>query len=157
MSMLKEFKEFIAKGNVIDLAVGVVIGGAFNKIVSALVDSIVMPPIGMITGKVDLSNRFFALDGKDYATLADAKTAKAPILAYGAFANTVLEFLIIAFVLFLVVRAVNKFRAAKEETTKDCPVCFTPIPIKAKRCPHCTSELTAEPKQEAAAPIVSKA
>ena len=143
--MLKEFKEFAARGNVIDLAVGVIIGAAFGKIVTSLVTDVVMPPIGMALGKVDFSNLFVALNGGHYATLAEAKTAAAPTINFGVFLNTVLEFLIVAFVVFLLVRQINKLKtpepAPATPEARDCPFCVSRIPIKATRCPQCTSEL----------------
>jgi large conductance mechanosensitive channel len=151
--MWKEFRKFIARGNVIDLAIGVIIGGAFGKIVTSLVNDVVMPPIGLILGKVDFSNLFIDLSGTGYATLAAAQEAGAPTINYGAFINAVINFLIVAFVIFLVVRQINKLQkkeeAKPEPTTKDCPHCFTKIPIKATRCPNCTSQLEIAP---AAAP-----
>ncbi len=141
--MLKEFKEFIAKGNVLDLAVGVVIGAAFGKIVTSFVDDILMPPIGMLTGGIDFSNLFINLGAGHYATLAEAKAAAAPTLNYGLFINTVLSFLIVAFAIFLVVKQANKMRkpAAAPAPTKACPYCTSVIPEAATRCPHCTSDL----------------
>ena len=146
--MLKEFRAFIMRGNVLDLAVAVVIGGAFGKIVSSLVKDIIMPPIGLLLGKVNFSNLFIALDGKAYATLEEAQKAAAPTWNYGLFLNTVIEFLIVALAIFVVLKAVNKMqeRSKKPEpaavsTTKECPYCFSTIPIKATRCPNCTSEL----------------
>jgi large conductance mechanosensitive channel len=144
--MLKEFRDFINQGNVMDLAVAVIIGGAFGKIVSSLVSDIVMPLVGSVLGKVDFANLFVALDGKTYATLQAAKDAGAPTLNYGLFVNAVIDFLIIAFVIFLIVRQVNAMKKpapAAAPMTKDCPRCATSIPLKAARCPHCTSELTA--------------
>ena len=144
--MLKEFKAFIAKGNVLDLAVAVIIGAAFGGIVTSAVNDVIMPPIGLILGKVDFKELFFALDGKSYEHLADAKKAAAPVIAYGAFLNTVVNFLIVAFFVFLVVQAANKMKKpvpvpAAAPTTKDCPFCASSIPIKAVRCPLCTSDL----------------
>jgi len=142
--MVKEFKAFIAKGNVLDLAVAVIIGGAFGAIVTSAVNDVIMPPIGLILGKVDFKELFFALDGKAYATLADAKKAAAPVIAYGAFMNTVVNFLIVAFFVFLVVQAASKMKKpapAADPTTKECPFCASTIPIKAVRCPNCTSDL----------------
>jgi len=146
--MLKEFKTFIAKGNVLDLAVAVIIGGAFGVIVTSLVNDVIMPPIGLILGKVDFKELFVPLDGKTYATLAEAKKAAAPVIAYGAFLNTVINFLIVAFVIFLVVKSAEKMKrpapvAVAAPTTKDCPYCASAIPIKAVRCPLCTSDLKA--------------
>lgn len=142
--MYKEFKEFAIKGNVIDLAIGVIIGGAFGKIVSSLVNDIIMPIIGGLIGKVDFINFFISLDGNKYATLQQAKDAGAATLNYGVFLNTVIEFLIISFSLFLVVRQINKLKKLEEPapvTTKKCGYCFSEIPIEAIRCPYCTSEL----------------
>src|SRR5919108_2600888 len=145
--MLKEFKEFAMKGNVLDLAVGVVIGAAFGKIVTSLVNDIVMPPIGMALGRVDFKNLFMTLTGQQFATLADAQKAGAPTINYGIFLNTVLEFLIVAFVVFLLVRQINRMKkpapAAPEQPVRDCPFCLTRIPMAARRCPACTSELAA--------------
>jgi large conductance mechanosensitive channel len=142
--MLKEFKEFVMRGNVLDLAVGIVIGAAFGKIVTSLVNDIVMPPIGVILGKVDFSNLFIDLSGGQHPTVAAAKAAGAATINYGLFLNTVVDFLIVAFVIFLVIKQANRFKrqpAAAAATTKDCPFCCTAIPIPAKRCPHCTSQL----------------
>jgi large conductance mechanosensitive channel len=142
--MLKDFREFVMRGNVMDLAVGVIIGGAFGKIVSSLVSDILMPPIGLALNGVDFSNLFFALNGQAYATLADAQKAGAPTLNYGSFINNIIDFLIIALVIFLIIRAVNRLQKpapAPAATTKDCPYCFTAIPLKAVRCPNCTSQL----------------
>jgi large conductance mechanosensitive channel len=146
--MLKEFKEFAMKGNVLDMAVGIIIGGAFGKIISSFVGDVLMPPIGLLLGKVDFSSLFINLSDKSYASLAEAKAAGAPTLNYGVFINTVLDFIIVAFVIFLLIRQVNRMRAQPAAapaapTTKDCPFCATAIPIKAARCPHCTSELKA--------------
>lgn len=142
--MLKEFKEFAIKGNMIDLAVGVIIGGAFNGLVTSLVDNVIMPIITLLTGKIDFSNLFIALDGGDYATLAEAQKAGAATLNYGTFISGLLNFLIMAFVVFLIVKAMNKLRRKEEpapETTKTCPHCMSEIHIDADRCPHCTSQL----------------
>ncbi len=142
--MLKEFKAFVMKGNVLDLAVAVIIGAAFGAIVVSLVNDIIMPPIGMILGHIDFKELFFSLNGQSYATLAAAKTAAAPVIAYGQFLNTVINFLIIAFVIFMIVRAASKMQKpapTTAPTTKDCAYCSTPIPIPAKRCPNCTSQL----------------
>lgn len=146
--MLKEFKEFISKGNVMDLAVGVIIGGAFSKIVSSLVDDIIMPLIGLLLGGADISNYFVTLDGGKYATLAEAQEAGAATLNYGVFINRIIDFLIIAFVLFLIIKAINKARTLNKKpeaeaapTTKVCPYCKSTIDINATRCPNCTSEL----------------
>jgi large conductance mechanosensitive channel len=144
--MLKEFKEFALRGNVIDLAVGVIIGGAFGKIISSLVNDIIMPPIGMLLGKVDFAGLFIDLSGKGYANLTDAKAAGAATINYGVFLNNILDFVIVAFVIFLVIRQMNRLKKpapapTPEPTSKPCPHCFTEIPIKAIRCPNCTSDL----------------
>jgi large conductance mechanosensitive channel len=142
--MLKEFKEFIMRGNVLDLAIAVVIGAAFGKIIASLVDDIIMPPIGLALGNVDFANLFVNLSGKDYPSVAAAKAAGAATLNYGIFFNTIFSFLIIAFVIFLLMRSYSKMQKPKlapAPTTKDCPYCLSPIPIKATRCAHCTSEL----------------
>jgi large conductance mechanosensitive channel len=142
--MLKEFKEFAVKGNVMDLAVGVVIGAAFGKIVTSFVSDILMPPIGRVLGKVDFSNLFFDLSGQNHATLAEAKAAGAATINYGMFVNTVIDFLIVAFAVFLMVRQINRLRAqpaAAAVNTKECPYCLTLVPQKATRCASCTSEL----------------
>jgi large conductance mechanosensitive channel len=147
--MVKEFKAFIAKGNVLDLAVAVIVGGAFGAIVTSAVNDVIMPPIGLILGKVDFKELFLPLDGKTYATLADAKKAAAPVIAYGTFVNTVINFLIVAFFVFLVVQSVSKMKKPQPvveavPTTKECPFCASTIPIKAVRCPQCTSDLKAK-------------
>lgn len=141
--MLKEFKEFISKGSVLDLAVGVVIGAAFGKIVTSFVDDILMPPIGRLSGGVDFANLFINLGAGHYATLAEAKAAGAPTLNYGLFINNVLSFLIIAFAIFLVVKQANRMRkpAAPPAPTKSCRYCISTIPEAATRCPECTSDL----------------
>ncbi len=140
MSILKEFRDFAARGNVIDLAVGVIIGAAFGKIVASLVADIVMPPIGMLLGGVDFSNLFVALNRGSYATLAEAKAAAAPTVNYGLFLNQVFEFLVVAFVIFLLVRQINRFKEPVAETPmRDCPFCLSKIPAKATRCAQCTS------------------
>jgi large conductance mechanosensitive channel len=141
--MLKEFKEFIARGNVIDLAVGLIIGAAFGKIVTSLVNDVLMPPIGMVLGKVDFANLFIPLQGNP-KTVAEAKAAGIPTINYGSFINTLIEFLIIAFVIFLLVKAVNRMRRDPEQlppTVKACTYCFSDIPVQATRCPECTSQL----------------
>jgi large conductance mechanosensitive channel len=142
--MLKEFKEFIMKGNVIDLAVAVIIGAAFGKIVTSFTNDIIMPVIGMALGKVNFTDLFIALDRKVYASLAVAQAAGAPTINYGVFINTIIDFLIIAFVIFLIIHSMKKLQKAPAPaapTTKECPYCFTQIPIPATRCPNCTSEL----------------
>ncbi|MDE7212116.1 MAG: large conductance mechanosensitive channel protein MscL [Lachnospiraceae bacterium] len=145
--MLKEFKKFALRGNMMDLAVGVIIGGAFNSIVNSLVNDIIMPFLSLFTGKLDFSNWFIALDGKKYDTLALAQEAGVATINFGTFLSGVLNFIIMAFVVFLIVKAMNSLR--KEEapaapTTKKCPHCMSVIDIKATRCPHCTSELDKE-------------
>jgi large conductance mechanosensitive channel len=151
--MFKEFKEFAMKGNVMDMAVGIIIGAAFGLIVKSFVDDVIMPPIGMLLGNLDFSNLFFVLkEGKvagPYATVAAAKQAGAITLNYGLFINTIINFLIVAAAIFLVVRSMNKLKREKpapDPTMKECPYCFSTIPVQASRCPHCTSELaTAAP------------
>ena len=151
--MFKEFKEFAMRGNVIDMAVGIVIGAAFGTIVKSLVSDIIMPPIGLLLGKVDFSNLFAVLKQGEavagpYASLADAQVAGAVTINYGVFINTLISFIVIAFAIFMVIRAMNNLKKKEEAppaepTTQDCPYCFTSIPIKATRCPHCTSQLVA--------------
>ena len=152
--MFKEFKEFAMRGNVIDMAVGIVIGAAFGTIVKSLVSDIIMPPIGLLLGKVDFANLFAVLKQGEaaagpYASLADAQAAGAVTINYGVFINTLISFVVIAFAIFMVIRNMNKLKKKEEAppaepTTKDCPYCLTSIPIKATRCPHCTSKLVAE-------------
>jgi large conductance mechanosensitive channel len=142
--MFKEFKEFAVKGNVVDMAVGIIIGAAFGKIVSSLVNDLLMPPIGLLLGKVDFSNLFVNLSGKSYETLSSAKAAGAATLNYGLFINTVIDFIILALAIFLMVRQVNRLKRQPEPSTKACPYCLSKIPLKATRCPHCTSELKTE-------------
>lgn len=146
--MVEEFKKFVLRGNVMDLAVGVIIGGAFGKIVSSLVNDLLMPLIGLALGKVSFVDLFVSLDGKAYESLQAARDAGGSVLAYGNFLQNIIDFLVIAFVIFLIVRAINRMTAkpapapaAAAPTTKDCPHCATAIPIKATRCPHCTSQL----------------
>jgi large conductance mechanosensitive channel len=142
MSVAKDFRDFISRGNVVDLAVGVIIGAAFGKIVSSLVSDILMPPIGLILGKVDFSGLFLALNGNHYDTLAEAKTAGAPTLNYGLFLNNVIDFMIVAFVVFLVVKQVNKILPKPvPAATKECPRCTTKIPAAATKCPSCTADI----------------
>jgi|ERR1044072_478258 large conductance mechanosensitive channel len=140
--MLKEFREFISRANVIDLAVGVIIGVAFGKIVTSLVEGIIMPPIGLLLGKVDFSSLFYVLDQSKGVpvSLAEAKTKGVPVIAYGAFINDIINFLIIAFVIFLLIKIVNRMRK-KDTSVKDCPHCLTAIPIAANRCAACCSDL----------------
>jgi large conductance mechanosensitive channel len=143
-AMLKEFKEFALRGRVIDMAVGIIMGVAFGKIVTSLVNDVIMPPIGLILGRVDFNDLFISLDGKPYPSLAAAKTAGAPTLNYGAFLNTVLDFVIVAFVVFLLVRQMNRFSSpAPPATTRECPFCRSLIAINASRCPNCTSNVSA--------------
>ncbi len=147
--MLKEFKDFAMRGNVVDLAVGVIIGGAFGKIVSSFVDDILMPPIGLLMGNVDFSNLFINLSGREFASykiLSQAQEAGAVTINYGLFLNSLIDFLIVAFAIFLLIRQINKLdkkeeAPAAEPTTKTCPFCMSEIAIKATRCPACTSEL----------------
>jgi large conductance mechanosensitive channel len=142
--MFKEFKEFVMRGNVVDMAVGIIIGAAFGKIVTSLVSDVVMPPIGLVLGKVDFTNLFIDLSGGAYQTLDAAKKAGAATINYGVFLNTIIDFLIVSFFIFLVVRQANKLKrqpAPAAPNTKDCPYCATAIPIPAKRCPNCTSQL----------------
>ena len=144
--MLKEFKEFAMKGNVLDLAVGFIIGAAFGKIVTSLVTDIVMPPIGLILGKVDFSSLFINISGKTYGSLAEAKQAGAATINYGIFLNNVVDFIIVAFAIFILVRMVNRWNKpapVAADPTKECPYCASKIPAKATRCPNCTSELRA--------------
>ncbi len=144
--MLKEFKEFIARGNVIDLAVAVVIGAAFGRIVTSLVEGVIMPPIGLALGKVDFSNLFVDLSGQNPASLADAQVRGLPVIAYGRFFNDIISFLIIGFIIFLIVKAVNRLKAEPPPppNTKDCPWCLSAIPLGAKRCSACCVDLPVE-------------
>jgi len=146
--MLKEFKEFAMRGNVVDMAVGIIIGAAFGKIISSLVNDILMPPIGLLLGKMDFSNLFLNLSDKPFTSMAEAKAAGAATINYGIFLNNIIDFIIVAFAIFLLVRQINRLRRKTEEvsaapTTRECPYCLSPIPLKAIRCPHCTSELKA--------------
>ena len=144
-SMFKEFKEFAVKGNVVDMAVGIIIGAAFGKIVSSFVSDVLMPPIGLLTGKVNFSDLFISLSGKEYASVAEAKAAGAATINYGLFINSVIDFTIVAFAVFLLVRQVNRMRgkaeAAPPPDTKGCPYCLSNVASKATRCPFCTSVL----------------
>jgi large conductance mechanosensitive channel len=146
--MLKEFWDFAMRGNMLDLAVAVIIGAAFGAIVTSLVNDVIMPPIGLALGRVDFKDLFFALNGQSYPSLAAAKAAGAPVLAYGAFINTIINFLIIAFAVFLVIKQVNRFSkpapAPEAPAARECPYCAMSIAAKAIRCPHCTSELSRE-------------
>jgi large conductance mechanosensitive channel len=150
MGMMKEFKEFAVKGNVVDMAVGIIIGAAFGTIVTSLVKDVIMPPIGLLLGNVDFSNLFIVLKqgaaAGPYATLAEAGDAGAVTLNYGMFANTIISFLIVAFAVFLLIRSINKLKRKEEApaaapTTKECPHCFSTVSLKATRCPYCTSDL----------------
>ena len=144
--MFKEFKEFIARGNVIDLAVAVIMGAAFGPIVNSAVNDIIMPPIGLLMGNVDFKDLFISLKGVAYPSLAAAKAAGAPVIAYGNFVNTVINFIIVSFAIFLLVRSINKMKKpapAPAPAIKECPYCLSNIPQKATRCPNCTSELRA--------------
>ena len=150
MAVIKEFREFIARGNVIDLAVGVIIGAAFGKIVTTLVEGIIMPPLGLALGRTDFASLFIVLDESKGVpqSLADAKTRGIPVIAYGQLVNDVIAFLIVAFAVFLLVKQVNRIKSAVDEptpsgapTTKECPFCASTISVKAQRCPQCTSQL----------------
>jgi large conductance mechanosensitive channel len=143
--MLKDFKAFVLRGNVLDLAVAVIIGAAFGKIIASLTNDIILPPIGKLLGGVNFTDLFIPLDGKQYASLAIAQAAGAPTINYGVFINTIIDFILVAFVIFLVVRLMNRMKtepAPAATTTKECPFCFTQIPIPAIRCPNCTSDLS---------------
>jgi large conductance mechanosensitive channel len=142
--MLKDFKEFAIKGNMLDLAIGVIIGGAFGKIITSIVNDLIMPLLSLVTGKIDFANLFFALNGKHYATIAQAKVAGVATLNYGQFITAVIDFLIVAFTIFLVVRQLNRFKkkeAPVASKVKECPYCKTDIALEASRCPNCTSQL----------------
>jgi large conductance mechanosensitive channel len=145
--MLKEFKEFVMRGNVLDLAIAVIIGGAFGAIVTSMVNDILMPPLGLALGQVDFKDLFVTLNGQAFPSLAAAKAAGAPVIAYGQFINTIINFLIVAFAIFLIVKQANRFKKPAEApaapSTKECPFCASSIAMKATRCPHCTSELRA--------------
>jgi len=141
--VLKEFKEFIMRGNVLDLAVGIIIGGAFGKIISSFVADILMPPLGLVMGKVNFADLFINLSATSYPTVAAAKAAGAPTINYGLFINTVIDFIIVAFAIYLMIKQVNRMQKKPEAppVTKECPFCISAVPIKAVRCPHCTSSL----------------
>ncbi len=141
--MLKEFKEFAMRGNVLDMAIGIIIGAAFGKIVTSFVNDVLMPPIGLLMGKVDFSNLFVNLSGKSYESLAAAKAAGAATLNYGLFLNSVIDFVIVAFAIFLLIRQINRFKREPEKVpkTKECPFCCSEIPLKAVRCGNCTADL----------------
>lgn len=146
MKMAEEFKAFVMRGNVIDMAVGVIIGGAFGKIVASMVSDVIMPPIGLLLGKVDFSNLYINMSGQVFASLADAQKAGAPTLNYGLFLNNVINFLIVAFVIFIMIKQINKLQKPAKPgspaapTTKECPFCCSTVAIKAVRCPNCTSQ-----------------
>jgi large conductance mechanosensitive channel len=145
--MLKEFKEFAMRGNVMDMAIGIIIGAAFGKIVSSFVNDVLMPPLGLLMGNSDFSNKFFTLQGESFATLDAAKEAGTVTINYGLFLNTVIDFIIIAFAIFFIVKQMNRMKkkpAPAAPNTKECPHCLSNIPIKASRCGHCTSELKVE-------------
>ncbi len=142
--MLKEFKEFAMRGNVMDMAIGIIIGGAFGKIISSLVSDVLMPPLGLLLGKVNFSNLFINLSEGSYDTIEKAKAAGAATINYGLFINTVIDFLIISFVIFMVIRQLNRLKkepAPAPPSTKECPFCCSAIPVKATKCPNCTSDL----------------
>jgi len=140
--MFKEFKEFVMRGNVMDLAIGIIIGAAFGKIITSFVSDILMPPIGLALGSVDFTNLYINLSGAHYDTLKAAKEAGAVTINYGVFLSTVIDFLIVAFVIFLVIRQINRMKRTPEAaSTRECPFCLSSIPIAATRCPHCTSDL----------------
>ena len=150
MSVGREFRDFIARGNVIDLAVGVIIGAAFGRIVTTLVEGIIMPPLGLVLGRIDFSSLFYVLDASKGvpASLADAKTKGVPVIAYGQFINDIVSFLVVAFAVFMLVKQANRIKSSMDKpaptavpTTKDCPYCATTISVKATRCPNCTSEI----------------
>ena len=148
--MLKEFKEFAMRGNVLDLAIGIIIGGAFGKIVSSFVTDVLMPPLGLLLGKVDFSSLYVSLDGKTYASLQAAKAAGAATLNYGLFINTVIDFLFVAFAVFMLIRVINRLnrqpvKPPEAPTTKECPFCLSQVPLLATRCPYCTSQLENTP------------
>lgn len=144
--LLGEFRDFALRGNMLDMAVGIIIGAAFGRLVSSLVSDIIMPPIGLLTGRSDFSSHFLNLSGKAYATLAEAKAAGAATINYGTFLNAVFDFLIVAFAVFMLIRQINRLKSApatESPATKDCPYCYSTIPLRAKRCPNCTSSLAA--------------
>ncbi len=146
--MLKEFKEFAMRGSMLDMAIGIILGAAFGKVVTSLVTDVLMPPIGLLLGKVDFSNLYINLSPQSFASLADAKKAGAAVVGYGVFINTILDFAIVAFALFLIVKQVNRLKRKAEAApeapkTKSCPYCVSAIPVAATRCPHCTSALAA--------------
>jgi large conductance mechanosensitive channel len=145
MKIFKEFREFAMRGNVLDMAIGIIIGTAFGKIITSLVNDILMPPIGVLLGKMDFTNLFINLSSQPYERLADAKSAGAATINYGLFLNTIIDFIIVAFIIFLLIRQVNRFKKKEESATvpavRDCPHCLSSVPMKATRCAHCTSEI----------------
>jgi large conductance mechanosensitive channel len=148
MSIASEFKQFVVRGNVLDLAVGFIMGAAFGKIVSSFTNDVLMPPIGLVLGRVDFSSLYVNLGSKRFATLAEARAAGAPVIAYGVFINTMIAFLIVAIAVFILVKWVNRLTrlkpaAPEPPTTKECPHCLSAIPVRATKCAHCTSDLTA--------------
>ena len=151
--MLKEFREFAMRGNVVDLAVGIILGAAFGKIVTSLVNDVLMPPLGLLLGKVDFSSLFLNLSGTHYNTIAEAKAAGAATINYGIFINTIIDFVIVSFAVFLLVRQINRLTKKPAPpampTTKECPYCIAAVPLRATRCPSCTSDLTAPALQPA--------
>jgi large conductance mechanosensitive channel len=144
--MLTEFKDFIMRGNVVDMAIGIIVGVAFGKIVTSLVNDVIMPPVGLLMGKVDFKDLYINLSGQTYPSLEAARAAGAPTISYGLFLNTILDFVIVAFIIFLLIHTISRIKRpvtkAPEPISRDCPFCCTSIPIKATRCPHCTSPLT---------------
>lgn len=148
--MLGEFKKFAMRGNVLDMAVGIIIGAAFGKIVSSFVADVLMPPLGLLVGGMDFSNYYLNLSGKDFASYADARAAGAPVIGYGTFGNAIIDFLIVAFAIFILVKQVNRLRPAEvpPAVTRECPFCASNISLKARRCPNCTSELPLESAPE---------
>ena len=146
IKFVDEFKKFAMRGNVLDMAVGIIIGASFGKIITSFVNDIMMPPIGLLVGKIDFSNLFVNLSGVHYDTLTEAKSAGAAVLCYGAFLNTVIDFIIVAFAIFLIIKQINRFSVKQEPqapviSTKECPLCASVIPVKAVKCPNCTSDL----------------
>ncbi len=145
--MLKEFKEFAMRGNMLDMAIGIILGAAFGKIVTSLVGNILMPPLGLVLGKVNFANLYVALSEQHFTSLAAARKAGVAVIAYGAFINTIIDFVIVAFAVFLLVRQINRLKRKEEApavaTTKECPYCVSTVPLKATRCPQCTSALEA--------------
>jgi large conductance mechanosensitive channel len=142
VEVFNDFKKFINQGNVLELAVGFIIATAFAAVIKSLVDNVIMPPIGALLGGIDFSSLYINLSGTSYKSYADALAAGAPVIGYGVFINTIITFIIVAFIVFLIVRAYNRSRPAAEVAVKDCPYCYGSIPIKATRCPACTSQLT---------------